>query len=324
MKFYIFCPASFATGGPEALHQLCDALIAVGADATMCYLNEKSGINPKHSEYEIYRSASATVVEDASDSVVIVPEIFGAILSRFKIAQPCIWWLSVDNYLPHDVAQSPNRVDFANTRIAHLAQSVYAERFLRSRGARTIISLTDYLHKDLISRSPELPRRDIVLYNPKKGMDFTQQLISAFPDKTFVPLTGMSKANLRMLFKTAKVYIDFGHHPGKDRMPREAAALGCCVLTSRSGAASNGIDTPIKDCYKFDRDASSIPMIGRLIDDIFLNYSSRSLDFIRTRDVIDNQEAIFRQQAQVFGLMMAVRIGCAFPANTVAPKVLLG
>ncbi len=65
-------------------------------------------------------------------------------------------------------------------------------------------------------------------------------------------------------------------------------------------------------------------MIGRLIDDIFLNYNNRILDFIRTRDVIDNQEAIFRQQAQVFGLMMASRIGFPFPAKTAEKNVLLG
>jgi hypothetical protein len=120
------------------------------------------------------------------------------------------------------------------------------------------------------------------------------------------------------------VYIDCGHHPGKDRMPREAAAAGCCIITSRSGAAGNELDTPIDDCYKFELLASSIEPIGRLIEGILLHYDDRSLDFARYRDVIENQEAVFRMEAQAFGLHMASRIGCPFPARTVEPNALAG
>jgi hypothetical protein len=324
MRFYIFCPSNFATGGPEALHQLCDALLGIGADAAMCYLGEKAGLNPKHPDYDVYRSVKAAKVEDAPDSVVIVPEIFASVFSYFKKAQPCVWWLSVDNYLPHDVDGAPNRVDFTDDRIVHLAQSEYANRFLRERGAKTIIALSDYIREDLRSRSPGLPRRDLILYNPKKGMEFTEKLISAFPDKPFVPLSGMNRTALRVLYETAKVYIDFGHHPGKDRMPREAAAAGCCIITSRSGAAGNNLDTPIDDRYKFELHSSSIDPIGQLIEDILRHYDDRSLDFVRYRDVIENQEAVFRVEAQAFGLHMASRLGCPFPAKAIEPDALAG
>src|SRR5690606_23830232 len=118
-------------------------------------------------------------------------------------AQPCLWWLSVDNYLPHDVEGAPNRVDFADDRIVHLAQSEYARRFVHGRGAKTILSLSDYIHKDLRSYSAVFPRRDLVLYNPKKGLEFTEKLISAFPDHAFVPLSGMNRPALRVLYETA-------------------------------------------------------------------------------------------------------------------------
>ena len=45
----------------------------------------------------------------------------------------------------------------------------------------------------------------------------------------------------------AKVYIDFGNHPGKDRFPREAVACGCRVITGRRGAAAFDQDVPIDD-----------------------------------------------------------------------------
>lgn len=314
MRFYIFCPASYATGGPEALHQLCDALLSVGADASMCYLNPKVGLNPKHSDYDIYRSVLTARIEDAPDSIIVVPEIFASVFSRFKQAQPCVWWLSVDNYLPHDAVGAPNRVDFSDRRIVHLSQSEYATRFLRRRGAKTIISLSDYIHADFRSCSGEKRQReDIVLYNPQKGMEFTTKLIEAFPQKKFLPLRGMNREVLREFFETAKVYVDFGHHPGKDRMPREAAALGCCILTSSSGSAGNKLDMPIKDAYKFDLLPSSVQPIGRAIDEIFADYKSRIYDFSQLRDIIANQEAVFRVEAQVFGLLMASRVGAPFP-----------
>jgi len=312
MRFYIFCPANHATGGPEALHQLSDALLRVGADAFMYYLNANAETNPKHPDYEIYRSRRAKEILDAPDSIIIVPEIFASVFSRFKKAQLCVWWLSVDNYLPYDVANCANRVDFDDRRIVHLAQSEYATQFLRRRGARTIIALTDYIHESLRTPAASKERKDIILYNPAKGIEFTRQLIEAFPTKIFVPLKGLNKASLRDLFQTAKLYIDFGHHPGKDRMPREAAALGCCILTSLSGAAGNSIDTPIGRAYKFEISASSVEPIGKMFDDIFANYKTRIHDFARIRDVIANQEAEFRIEAQVFGLHMAHRLGCPF------------
>ena len=31
--------------------------------------------------------------------------------------------------------------------------------------------------------------------------------------------------------------VDLGHHPGKDRLPREAALAGCVTVVGRAGAA---------------------------------------------------------------------------------------
>lgn len=50
----------------------------------------------------------------------------------------------------------------------------------------------------------------------------------------------------------SKVYIDFGNHPGKDRIPREAAISGCIVITGKRGAAAFAEDVCIPETYKFD------------------------------------------------------------------------
>jgi len=48
------------------------------------------------------------------------------------------------------------------------------------------------------------------------------------------------------------VYVDFGWHPGRDRLPREAALAGCVVFSTRHGAAGYEGDMPLSDWYKFD------------------------------------------------------------------------
>ena len=56
-------------------------------------------------------------------------------------------------------------------------------------------------------------------------------------DVDFVPIRDMNKAQVRDALFGARLYIDFGHHPGKDRVPREAAVAGAVVLLREAGAA---------------------------------------------------------------------------------------
>jgi len=57
------------------------------------------------------------------------------------------------------------------------------------------------------------------------------------------------------------MYIDFGTHPGKDRIPREAALRNCIVLTNRNGAADNNVDVPIPNEYKIHSVLSNLGKI---------------------------------------------------------------
>jgi hypothetical protein len=47
------------------------------------------------------------------------------------------------------------------------------------------------------------------------------------------PLRGLDREQLRRAFLDPSCTSTFGHHPGKDRLPREAALHGCCVITAR-------------------------------------------------------------------------------------------
>ena len=186
-------------------------------------------------------------------------------------------------------------------------QSEYARLFLLEKGVPrdSIKHLGDYIENEIIeaskcSRFEE--KEDIVLYNPKKGIEFTERLMKSSSDIKWVPLINMSKNQLIDAMQRAKVYIDFGNHPGKDRIPREAVLCGCCIITGKRGSAKNNVDIPIPECYKFDDCEKNIERIVSAIRELFSTYSSAIHDFDNYRDRILREEDEFETEAiEIFG-----------------------
>ena len=99
------------------------------------------------------------------------------------------------------------------------------------------------------------------------------------------------------MLQRSKIYIDFGPHPGMDRIPREAALAGCLVITNSEGAAGFQSDVPILPKYKVkDFDAFKIiRLIERCIDE-FERCSEE--DFEPYRRWIGNQYDTMYQHVQ--------------------------
>ena len=91
----------------------------------------------------------------------------------------------------------------------------------------------------------------------------------------------------------SKVYIDFGNHPGKDRFPREASILGCCIITGKKGCAHYYEDIPINDEYKFEEKEDTIPLIIRKIEECITHYDKKIIDFENYRLKIMNEKNQF-------------------------------
>jgi hypothetical protein len=102
-----------------------------------------------------------------------------------------------------------------------------------------------------LSPSPGEERTSDVLYNPLKGMHYTDAIWKRSGSLIKIRPIGsgldgrdqVSPEEVRRMLKRAKVYIDFGPHPGMDRLPREAALAGCCVVTNREDAAQSTVST---------------------------------------------------------------------------------
>ena len=159
-----------------------------------------------------------------------------------------------------------------------------------------IIPMTEFIphdrHCDNISSSAQ--RTLQIVYNPFKGVHYTDSIIKRSSAKfTFTPIGSIEKrispSDVTKMLNTAKVYIDFGPHPGMDRLPREAALCGCIVITNMQGAAFYHNDVPIPAEYKvkdFDVD-----LIHRLLTSCINDFDEKGKDFDSYRNWIHSQES---------------------------------
>lgn len=314
---YVACPAKVYTGGPELLHQLVFKMNQFGYNAMMFYYGEFE-VSPVHEEYRMYNNDFVLEIEDKKENILITPEVNINLLSSYNNIKKIIWWLSVDNYFK----ASENRyirklkkifnieTDYINKKINkkhsniiknsdfHFVQSKYAKDFLINKKIPKdkIFFLSDYLKENFLNQKVEYSshnRENNVLYNPKKGFKFTKKIMEYAPDINWVPIQGMTSEEVANLLKSSKVYIDFGNHPGKDRFPREAAIMGCCVITGKRGSAKNEEDVLINPEYKFEDKQENIPEIVEKIRDLLNNYDSEIDKFSEYRARIMDEEKIF-------------------------------
>ncbi|MBR1420790.1 MAG: hypothetical protein IJ575_07050 [Selenomonadaceae bacterium] len=298
-KIYIYAPWNYHTGGPELLHQLGSCLRRLNFDAVMCYCDPNSKIDPVHAQLKKYHLpyVSESEIVDDEKNIVILPETIYKPLDKFRNLQIVFWWLSVDNYLNIVSAivksvidkREWNRLPLTMLSVMHLPnvehwiQSEYARQFLEFNHVPKdrIHFVGDYLVPTFLEKSKSInldSKLDQIVYNPKKGFELTKKLIDSAKDLKFIPIQNMNSDQVQDLLAKSKIYIDFGNHPGKDRIPREAAVSHCVVITGKRGSAGNEIDIPIPPDFKFDdsigNDEKIIPKIIERLRTILKNFKA--------------------------------------------------
>ncbi len=328
-KIYVLCPANAQTGGTELAHQLVDYLNNTNRKSYIVYSDDMQFVEAKIPQsFQKYNINKTINIEDTKDNCVVIPEIYFHLSKKMKKIKLIFWWMSFDNYCLNagrryliqlfikrnfSFRELISRIYHFNSncsfhfsdikkikkdRIIHVYQSRYASDMLYQNGIYEQLSLTDYINLEFVKSKKSFPKREnIVLYNPKKGLPITQKLIKSMPNVEFIALKGLSRNQLNELFRTAKVYIDFGNHPGKDRIPREACVNGCCVIVGKNGSAQYFEDVPILAKYKFDR--KQIGEIKERIFSIFKNYEKSILDFEFYQNRIKEEKNIFHNEIEV-------------------------
>lgn len=268
---YIFTLHNVRTGGPEACHQLSDALIEQGFDARTVYYDlgqirdvmrvphaERSkqgglafGLRENTiPEFERYKTKPVAGAPDREGAIVVLPESIANLAAFYTKATVLVWWLSVDNAFgafalgdgrdekgPLYGGINLNLLRRGN--VWHAEQSDYAGDALRALVLRSAGRLTDYTI-DLPTNGAlpmlQRPLRVAVQAAEHKVVapidEIARLLRAGGIECVFIGRQTLSRDEVTRLFWTSRVYLDLGNMPGDDRMPREARMLGCQVLVA--------------------------------------------------------------------------------------------
>lgn len=186
---YIACPAYVATGGPEALHQLCYYMNKLGLRALIAYYAadlspSKPLTNKRYDKYHC-KFIRFSEISDEKENILIAPESHTRCLGQFSNIQKCIWWLSVKFFDGHkesvngkvywilksfvhdmknfyfnfrsmktrlQILKYSERCDILNSSDIryHLVGSKYAYEFLKNKGLNNVEYLVEPISKDFL------------------------------------------------------------------------------------------------------------------------------------------------------------------------------
>jgi hypothetical protein len=121
----------------------------------------------------------------------------------------------------------------------------------------------------------------------------------------WLPIRGLSPTQVRERLGEATIYLDLGPHPGKDRMPREAALAGAVTVVARRGSGDNDQDVSLPDHHKVSLGGHlaerAVAAACAVLDDPVTAYAEQH----GYRAGIQGEEEVFRRQ--VAGLVARLR-----------------
>ena len=325
--FFVTAPNS-PTGGPTLLHQAAKELIKLGFNAKMLYYRADQNIDPVHKKFKSYNVPFLINIDSIKPKdIVVIPEQFDLIKRFYNLkCKKIIWWLSVDNYVVSKFYCSllgkltklflksfsgsryiytehfeiaKNLVNYESNYIYkydyHWVQSNYALDFLKNLNLNSSY-VGDYLVDEFNkSKKKNILKENIICYSPYKGFSFSKKIINFNKDFHFVPIQNMTPSEVSDLLNKSKIYIDFGNHPGQDRIPREARVSNCVVVVGKRGSAINDLDIPIPNQYKFPNtiDNKHLIKLRNLFEDIFTNHLIHLDKQLEYLNMIKRQKAKF-------------------------------
>jgi hypothetical protein len=319
---YIVCPANFATGGPEELHEIGKELIDIGYEVYMHYYHfDNINISPVHKEYLHFSVPHTDKILNSENNIIIFPETFCTFLfeKKYSNLQKIVWWLSVTNFTIslNTIRESYKKKSFyfikkyyknypiptlskiKELNVHHIAHSYFSLDFLNQNDIPIIGQISGYMDKMFYENVNLKPNKEnIVIYNALKNGDFLEKIRLQTPEIEWVGIQNMTLQEVANWMKKAKVYVDFGYHPGKEKMPRQSCLLDCCIIIGKQGSAKYKEDMPILDDYHFEDIDENIPNIIFKIKDCLLNYNERVKDFKKYKDFLLNEKQYFTESVQ--------------------------
>ena len=297
-KIQVVCQRRLVSGGAESLHNLVLQLRGIGLRANLVYFPEVGVDEAQTSYYFADYGLLPTALDDSRETIVIFPETLCMEALKLKHAQAAIWWLSVDNFLRIKYGNLWDKWRYfksvmrgerpfggvkALRRLRHFSKCRYDEIFLAKHGIH-FERITGPISYRYIEASKCLDvwlrqKKDWILYSPETPKSILTLVRIELPKVALVEMKGYSSDEMISLYRQAKVFMDFGNHPGQERMPREAAVMGCFVITGMKGAAANDEDLPLAPKYKLNvRSFMFTSTLTDLVNEAIKQHESMWLD----------------------------------------------
>lgn len=292
-KIYFICPW-FKTGGPESIHQVCNEFNKQGIDSYIFYYDKNdNGTDILYPEYSLIKRARN--IDDNCNNFIVIPEAMSLFEINIKNATICLFWLSYTNSIilgNHFI----NNINFCNTcgkNVIHWFQSYFSYISVRPflRDQTNLYFVNDYINIDYKPYNPN--RKNKICYNGKKDI-ITPLICKSLDDVELVRIDGMDKQSVINILKECKIYIDNGYHPGKDRLPREAAIYGCVVITNKCGSAAYMEDVYIDEKVTDDEECK------KMVKDVLNDYHTYYIKQEKYRMIIQNEYNTLQQRVNKF------------------------
>ncbi|MCK7547359.1 hypothetical protein ACFQGA_10470 [Marinobacter koreensis] len=261
MKFIIFCPDQY-TGGPFALLQLNAALRDSGLNSEVLFYNigsikfdgfdAFSVVYSRDPELNIKDLPYSTCKSFKKTDILIFPEVLLEMSTQLKSVgcdNRVFWWLSWDN-APLSLVNNINHYTNLKDSV-HIFQSFYSQIEAGRLGfSGSMVSDYTMFNEEHLTEHHDKTNDICYLARKAPGCEsIIKQLNNKF---SVIAIENMSQEEVQMTLRKSRFFVDFGSHPGKDRIPREAALYGCIPLVRKVGAANYSEDVFIPEFLKLE------------------------------------------------------------------------
>lgn len=271
-RVVIVCPAYLKSGGPENLCQIYAALQTLNFEIYVLWVDNTDNVFKEYKDgvwylcHQDINLATDIYVQNYGvnylscdvpldeKTFVIVPEIWSDYIYFFENAKKGISWLSI-GYINVDRCAEillplieQKKLDHLDC--VHLSQAPWIQKVLHYWGAKSFL-LGDYISRPYFSGSKTHKSPNSIAYFPRKGGNLAAKFIEQYPDFYFIRLEKLNQLGMLWALDSARIYIDFGDFPGKDRIPREAILRNCIIFIHNKGCATDVESFPIDNYFRF-------------------------------------------------------------------------
>ena len=188
----------------------------------------------------------------------------------------------------------------------HYAQSDYAKTIVSTKLGVRVGKLSDYVfgseNKD-VPKPKENRLKKRIAINPFKGAELMITFREFIKDDVnFFELKNLDTEGIAQALSQSDLYLDLGHFPGKDRIPREAILEGCPVFLAKRGAARNEIDFSLPSKFKVDLQTTTPNELREIVLSLLADNSlfDSQLDFFYEQ--VNSKRVFFAEVLQLGNL----------------------